>query len=94
MTCSSGLGTKTPTSIAQDVKDVVELGVEVALTIGGGEMLLALQAGFPAHKIVFAGVGKTDAEIRLALRGQEGRSLLLRSTTNGQPSHQEMTFGI
>jgi len=35
----------------------------------------------------------TVAEIRLALRGQEGRSLEIRSITNGQPSPQEMTFG-
>jgi len=35
--------------------------------VSGGEMLMALKAGFPAKKIVFAGVGKTDAEIRLAL---------------------------
>src|SRR6516165_10968170 len=31
-----GISPKTLTAIAQDVKDVVELGVEVALTIGGG----------------------------------------------------------
>lgn len=35
--------------------------------VSGGELLLALKAGFPAKKIVFAGVGKTDDEIRLAL---------------------------
>jgi diaminopimelate decarboxylase len=35
--------------------------------VSGGELLMALKAGFPAKKIVFAGVGKTDAEIRLAL---------------------------
>src|SRR4030042_1379931 len=33
-----GISPKTLTSIAQDVKDVVELGVEVALTIGGGNI--------------------------------------------------------
>ncbi len=33
-----------------------------------GEIYLALKAGFPPEKIVFAGVGKTDAEIRYALK--------------------------
>jgi diaminopimelate decarboxylase len=33
----------------------------------GGELYRALQAGAPGSKIVFAGVGKTDAEIRYAL---------------------------
>src|SRR5512132_2958233 len=33
-----GISPKTLTTIAQDVKDVVELGVEVALTIGGGNI--------------------------------------------------------
>ena len=36
--------------------------------VSGGELRQALQAGFPAEKIAFAGVGKTDDEIRLALR--------------------------
>ena len=35
--------------------------------VNGEEIKAALAAGFPAHKIVFAGVGKTDREIRLAL---------------------------
>jgi predicted metal-dependent phosphoesterase TrpH len=53
-----------------------------------------LLQGGDAHRLdEFLGVNEfriaapTVAEIRLALRGQEGRSLLLRSTTNGQPSH-------
>ena len=33
-----GISPKTLTTIAQDVKEVVELGVEVALTIGGGNI--------------------------------------------------------
>ena len=37
-------------------------------TVSGGEVECALRAGFPARRIMFAGVGKTDAEIRLALR--------------------------
>ena len=35
--------------------------------VSGGELTRALQAGVPAEKIVFSGVGKTDDEIRLAL---------------------------
>src|SRR5512136_1660693 len=33
-----GISPKTLSTIAQDVKDVVELGIEVALTIGGGNI--------------------------------------------------------
>src|SRR6266508_1363599 len=33
-----GISTQTLSAIAQDVKDVVEMGVEVALTIGGGNI--------------------------------------------------------
>ncbi|MFA6778486.1 MAG: diaminopimelate decarboxylase [Paludibacteraceae bacterium] len=35
--------------------------------VSGGEVEAAINAGFPASKIVFAGVGKTDREINLAL---------------------------
>ncbi len=35
--------------------------------VSGGEIQAALKAGFPASKIVFAGVGKADWEINLAL---------------------------
>jgi len=35
--------------------------------VSGGELKRALAAGFPAHKIVFSGVGKTEAELRAAL---------------------------
>lgn len=35
--------------------------------VSGGELQIALKAGIEASKIVFSGVGKTDAEIRLAL---------------------------
>jgi diaminopimelate decarboxylase len=40
------------------------LGVDA---VSGGEIAAALEAGFEAGMIVFAGVGKTDAEIELAL---------------------------
>lgn len=35
--------------------------------VSGGEVKAALAAGFPAEKIVFAGVGKSDWEIRLGI---------------------------
>jgi len=35
--------------------------------VSGGEIRAAIQAGFPANKVVFAGVGKADWEINLAL---------------------------
>lgn len=35
--------------------------------VSGGEIRAALKAGFPASKIVYAGVGKTDREINLGL---------------------------
>jgi diaminopimelate decarboxylase len=40
------------------------LGADV---VSGGEMQRALRAGIPADKIVFSGVGKTDAELVLAM---------------------------
>jgi len=36
--------------------------------VSGGELKAALACGFPADKIVFSGVGKTDEEIRDGLR--------------------------
>ena len=35
--------------------------------VSGGEIRAAVKAGFPANKIVYAGVGKTDWEINLGL---------------------------
>ncbi len=35
--------------------------------VSGGEVEVCLKAGFPAEKVVFAGVGKADWEIELAL---------------------------
>lgn len=40
------------------------LGADV---VSAGELYFALKAGFPASKIVFAGVGKTAQEIRFAI---------------------------
>lgn len=40
--------------------------------VSGGEISAALKAGFPAAKIFFAGVGKTDKEITLGLEANIG----------------------
>ena len=45
------------------------LGVDA---VSGGEKLAAIDAGFHGEQIVYAGVGKTDAEIRLALNNGVG----------------------
>lgn len=41
-------------------------------TVSGGEIVRALETGFAPHSIVFAGVGKSDREIALALRSGIG----------------------
>ncbi|MEW6571570.1 MAG: diaminopimelate decarboxylase [Nitrospirota bacterium] len=38
--------------------------------VSGGELFVALRAGIPAKKIVYAGVGKTEDEIRFALKSK------------------------
>ncbi len=42
-----------------------DAGVDI---VSGGELYRALKSGFPAKKIVYAGVGKTAEEIKLALK--------------------------
>ncbi len=48
------------------LKEIARKGLG-ADCVSGGEVRAAIEAGFPASKIVFAGVGKTDWEINLAL---------------------------
>ncbi|MGE0231676.1 MAG: diaminopimelate decarboxylase [Flavobacteriaceae bacterium] len=48
------------------LKTLARLG-SGADVVSGGELRRALAAGIPARKIVFSGVGKTDAELSLAL---------------------------
>ncbi|MBX9801355.1 MAG: diaminopimelate decarboxylase [Caulobacteraceae bacterium] len=36
-------------------------------TVSGGEIRRALRAGIPPHRIIFSGVGKTDAELAFAI---------------------------
>jgi diaminopimelate decarboxylase len=38
--------------------------------VSGGDLFRALRAGIPAQRIVYAGVGKTEEEIRYALRSR------------------------
>jgi diaminopimelate decarboxylase len=51
-------------------------GVDV---VSGGELYLARQMGFPAGRIVFAGVGKTRAEMEEALSGAGIRAFHVES---------------
>src|SRR5215470_8854578 len=46
------------------IKTLVGLGAGCDV-VSGGELQIALRAGTPASKIVFSGVGKTEAELRL-----------------------------
>jgi len=48
-----------------------ELGAGADI-VSGGEMLRALAAGFPAERIVFSGVGKTDEELQAAITAGVG----------------------
>lgn len=49
------------------LKTINEAGLGIDC-VSGGEIEQVLKAGFPANKIVFAGVGKSDWEIELGLR--------------------------
>ncbi len=48
--------------------------------VSGGELYRALRVGIPPEKIVYAGVGKTDDEIRYAL----GKRILMFNVESGQ----------
>ena len=64
-----------PTRICYAMKANDSIGVIKALAaegagldvVSGGELALALAAGVPADRIVFSGVGKTDAELNQAI---------------------------
>ena len=51
----------------QLVKILADLGSGADI-VSGGELKRAMEAGIPAHKIVFSGVGKTEEEIIYALK--------------------------
>ena len=55
----------------QILKMIADAGLG-ADCVSGGEINAVLNAGFPASKIVFAGVGKADWEIKLALKAGIG----------------------
>ena len=59
--------------------------------VSGGEIRAALDAGFPANEIVFAGVGKADWEIRLALEAGIGM-FNVESTEELQVIHEIATL--
>src|SRR6195256_2957372 len=48
------------------LRTLAKLGAGAAV-VSGGELKRALAAGIPPHKILFSGLGKTEAELRAAL---------------------------
>lgn len=54
--------------------------------VSGGELLRALRAGIPADRIVFAGAGKTDDELALAV---DRRVLLVQVESAGELARLE-----
>ena len=50
------------------VMDIIQKAGLGADCVSGGEVQRAVETGFPASKIVYLGVGKSDWEIRLALQ--------------------------
>jgi len=51
---------------------IKQLGLSLDV-VSGGELYLALQAGFPPEKIYFHGNNKSEAELRLALENKVGQ---------------------
>ena len=66
--------------------------------VSGGEIRAALAAGFPASKIVYAGVGKSDWEINLALDNDifcfNVESLPELEVINELAARQDKTAGV
>ncbi len=55
-----------------EILKIVSRHLQGADVVSGGEIRAALEAGFKPERIMFAGVGKTDAEIRFALESGIG----------------------
>lgn len=65
------------------LKVVAEMGGG-ADVVSGGELYRALRAGIPAKRIVYAGVGKTDEEIRMGVN----RGILMFNVESEQELHR------
>ena len=63
------------------LKTLAKLGAG-ADVVSGGELAKALAAGVPAGKIVFSGVGKTKAEMRIAAWTPAFTSSMSRASRN------------
>lgn len=50
-----------------------DMGLDV---VSGGELYIALKAGFPAHRIIFHGNNKTPEEVEMALTAGVGRLMV------------------
>src|ERR1700759_3680786 len=57
---------KKANSIQSVLRTLAKLGARAGV-VSGGELKRALTAGIPSQKILFSGVGKTEAELRAAL---------------------------
>jgi diaminopimelate decarboxylase len=68
--------------------------------VSGGELLRALAAGFPGERVVFSGVGKSQAELELALNSGVGHihlesaDELAKLGTLADRLGQDLTVGI
>ena len=60
--------------------------------VSGGEIRAAIRAGFPANKVVFAGVGKADWEINLGLEYGIFCQMRIRGNADGQQHHIRMQW--
>jgi diaminopimelate decarboxylase len=83
------------------LKTLANLGAG-ADVVSGGELKKALAAGIPANKIVFSGVGKTQAEMKLALEAgihqfnveSEPELVALNDVAKGLNKRAAITFRV
>jgi diaminopimelate decarboxylase len=68
--------------------------------VSGGELLKVLKAGIPPNKIVFSGVGKTEEELRLAIKSKilliniESESEAILINTIGKKTNKVISVGF
>ena len=68
--------------------------------VSGGELLKTLKSGIKPNKIVFSGVGKTEDEIRLAIRKNillincESKSEILEIESIAKSKNKKVNIGI
>ncbi len=68
--------------------------------VSGGELYLALRAGIDPHKIVYTGVGKTEEDIRFALKSDilmfniESEEELVEIDRIARKTHKKVRIGL